>query len=642
MTTGFQGATVVSFESRHAEIMAQSIARYGGRSLPAPSMQEVPLAKQPEALAFSEQLFAGQMDVLICLTGVGTRWLLETLAAQHPRERIVEALTRVTVVARGPKPVRVLNEYRIPIAIAVPEPNTWAELLAALDESERGLPLEGKVVAVQEYGIANEQLLDGLKRRGAKVMQVPIYRWALPDDARPLRAALHDLIAGQVQFALFTNAVQIRHVLRVAAEQGIESALRQAMRGVVTVSVGPMTTEALLACGFPVDFEPSHSKMGVLVSETAAQAQRLLQEKAAPLARRIAADTARAAVDPSARREALLLKACRREPTSVTPVWIMRQAGRYLPEYRALRNRVPFLELCKRPELVAEVTIMAVERLRVDAAIIFSDLLLIVEPLGCALEYGSEEGPVVSGAEGPGLDVDRLKEIEPAESLAYVFDAVRLTRAHLDQAIPLIGFSGAPFTLASYLIEGGSSRTFAQTKRFMYADPGAWHALMGKLTRGLIKYLNGQIAAGADALQLFDSWVGCLSPADYRTFALPHTQSLIRGLTAGTPVIHFGTGTTAFLRECREAGGDVIGIDWRVELDRAWEQLGYDVGIQGNLDPAVLLGPREAIREHVQRILAQAAEHPGHIFNLGHGILPNTPVDNAIALVDFVHELSRR
>jgi uroporphyrinogen decarboxylase len=226
--------------------------------------------------------------------------------------------------------------------------------------------------------------------------------------------------------------------------------------------------------------------------------------------------------------------------------------------------------------------------------------------------------------------------------LSFVFEAVRLIRQSLDPNIPLIGFAGAPFTLASYLIEGGTSKTFLKTKRLMLTDAGAWHALMEKLSRGLIKYLNGQIEAGADLVQLFDSWVGCLSPEDYRQFVLPHSRAVIRGLTPGVPVIHFGTGTAAFLRQMRDAGGDVIGVDFRIALDQAWKAIGYDVGIQGNLDPAVLCASRDVIRARVKQILEQAGGRSGHIFNLGHGVLPQTPVEHVIGLIEDVHELGRR
>jgi uroporphyrinogen decarboxylase len=331
------------------------------------------------------------------------------------------------------------------------------------------------------------------------------------------------------------------------------------------------------------------------------------------------------------------LAACRREPVPYTPVWLMRQAGRYMPEYRAVRARLGFLELCKRPEAAAEVTITAVEVLGVDAAIVFADILLVLEPLGARLEFAAGDGPVIHNPVATPADVDRLTPVAPG-ALDYVADAVRLARAGL--RVPLIGFAGAPFTLASYLIEGGGSRSFLRTKRFMRADEGAWHALMERLATAIRDYLNLQIAAGADAVQLFDSWVGALAPDDYRRFVLPHMRALIAGITPGVPVIHFGTDTAGLLECQRAAGGDVIGLDWRVDLDAAWARVGHDVAVQGNLDPTALLASLPEIRRRVEAILGQAAGRPGHVFNLGHGILPDTPVAHAKALVEMVHELS--
>ena len=336
-----------------------------------------------------------------------------------------------------------------------------------------------------------------------------------------------------------------------------------------------------------------------------------------------------------------LLRACRREPTPYTPVWLMRQAGRYMPEYRQIRARVPFLELCKTPDLAAEVTVTAVERLGVDAAIIFADILLILEPMGMQLEFSAGDGPVLHNPIRTLADVERLRDVEPEESLPFVLQAVTTARAQLKPHIPLIGFAGAPFTLASYMIEGGGSRDYVRTKTLMYTQPEAWHALMACLSRNLVRYLNSQIAAGAQVVQLFDSWVGTLSPTDYSTFVLPHSRAVLANLTPGVPAIHFGTGTSALLELMREAGGDVIGVDFRVELDQAWQRLG-EVGIQGNLDPAVLYAERDYVRQRVQRILQQAGGRAGHIFNLGHGILPTTPVDNVLALIDAVHEYSAR
>ena len=331
------------------------------------------------------------------------------------------------------------------------------------------------------------------------------------------------------------------------------------------------------------------------------------------------------------------MRACRREPVPYTPIWLMRQAGRYMPEYRAVRSKTNFLELCKTPSLAAEVTVTAAERLGVDAAIIFADILLILEPMGIELEFAHGEGPVIHNPVRQASDVDRLRQLEDVSALDFVNEAIRQTRRALKPDIPLIGFSGAPFTLASYLTEGGGSKNYVHTKRLMYNDSGAWHAMMSLIAASLVKYLNAQIDAGAQAVQLFDSWVGCLSPDDYREFVLPHTRAVIQGVSPGVPVIHFGTGTATLLELMREAGGDVIGLDWRVRLDEGWQRVGHDVAIMGNLDPVALFAEREVLLAQARRVLDQAEGRPGHIFNLGHGILPETPVENVIALVEFVH-----
>jgi uroporphyrinogen decarboxylase len=313
-----------------------------------------------------------------------------------------------------------------------------------------------------------------------------------------------------------------------------------------------------------------------------------------------------------------------------------------MKEYRDVRARMSFLELCKTPSLAAEVTITAAERLGVDAAIIFADILLIVEPMGLELEFSKGEGPIIHNPVRSALDVGRLHEVESVDSLEFVFEAIRQTRQGLRADLPLIGFSGAPFTLASYIVEGGASKNYVHTKTLMYNDSGAWHAMMSLISRALVQYLNAQIDAGAQAVQLFDSWVGALSPDDYRQYVLPHTRDVIQSIKPGTPVIHFGTGTATLLELMREAGGDVIGLDWRVRLDEGWKRVGHDIAIMGNLDPVALFARPEHLHVAAREILEQAGGRPGHIFNLGHGILPETPVENVIALVEAVHEMSGR
>ena len=338
--------------------------------------------------------------------------------------------------------------------------------------------------------------------------------------------------------------------------------------------------------------------------------------------------------------DSLLLRAARREPVERTPVWLMRQAGRYQPEYRALRRTVTFLELCRNPALCAEVMLRTVEQLGVDAAILFSDLLLILEPMGLGLEFTAGEGPALDRPIRTPGDVDRLVELDDLGPLDYVFEAVRQTRAGLDPSLPLIGFAGAPFTLAAYAIEGGGSRDYRHAKSLMYADAGAWDALMGRLARAVARYLLAQIEAGAQAVQLFDSWVGCLGPDDYRRYVLPHSAAVLAAMPPDVPVIHFATGNPALVPLLGEALGDraagVVGVDWRVRLDDAWAAVGPHRAVQGNLDPVLLLTDPATIRRHALAILDQAGGRPGHIFNLGHGVLPDTPVENVQALIAAV------
>ena len=334
------------------------------------------------------------------------------------------------------------------------------------------------------------------------------------------------------------------------------------------------------------------------------------------------------------------LKACRRESVPYTPIWLMRQAGRYMKEYMDIRKKYSFLEMCKTPELACEITLQPVEKLNVDAAIIFADILLPLPGMGVSLEFAKNEGPVIKNPVRSEADIEKIRIIEPKEDVPYLLDSIRMVKRELNGKIPLIGFSGAPFTLASYIIEGGSSKNYIHTKALMWKEPLLWKELMEKVSEVIIRYLNSQIDAGADCLQIFDSWVGCLGPDDYRSFALPYTKKVIDGIKKDVPIINFSTNTGAYIPLVKEAGGDVIGVDWRIRLDEAWERVGYDTSIQGNLDPVVLFGPLSGIKNRAKEIIDMAGGRPGHIFNLGHGIIVDTPVENVKALVDFVHELS--
>ena len=336
------------------------------------------------------------------------------------------------------------------------------------------------------------------------------------------------------------------------------------------------------------------------------------------------------------------LKACRREPVDRTPVWFMRQAGRYMKEYQRIRAKHSILEVCKTPELAAEVTLQPVERFALDAAIIFADILLVLEPMGLELTFHEQKGPVILNPVRDQDDIARLRRVE-GDAFRFSFDAVRMAKTMLDGRVPLIGFAGAPFTLASYAIEGGSSRNYVTTKQLMFSRPDQWHALLEKFSDGITVYLQNQIRAGAQAIQLFDSWVGCLSPGDYQEYVLPHVTSLVARLKPeGVPIIYFGTGTSTLLPLMRSVGSDVLGLDWRVELDEAWARVGFDVAVQGNLDPVTLFAPLPELERRVTDILERAGNRAGHIFNLGHGILPQTPVEHVEAAIEFVHAYHHR
>ena len=334
------------------------------------------------------------------------------------------------------------------------------------------------------------------------------------------------------------------------------------------------------------------------------------------------------------------LRACRREPVDTTPVWFMRQAGRYMPEYRAIREKYTLIEICQHPEIAAEVTLQPVRALGVDAAILFADILLPVIPLGLGLEFAKGEGPVIGSPVRTLDDVRAMNPFNPEADLGYVMEAIRILRGELKD-IPLISFCGAPFTVASYIIEGGSSREFLKTKTMMYSAPEVFHALMENLSSVLADYIVAQIRAGAQAVQIFDSWVGALSPSDYEMFVLPYSQKVLKAAEAmNVPVIHFGTNTTTLLPAMKTAGGTVLGLDWRIPLDDGWDLIGHDVAVQGNLDPALLFAPLPELKKRAHDVLRRADGRPGHIFNLGHGILQNTLVDNVKAVVDLVHEYS--
>ncbi len=341
--------------------------------------------------------------------------------------------------------------------------------------------------------------------------------------------------------------------------------------------------------------------------------------------------------------EPRFLRACRRQEVDCTPVWLMRQAGRYMQEYRDLRSRYGMLEICKNPELATQVTMQPINRFDLDAAIIFADILLPLEGMGVDFSFAPDHGPRIHQPIADRQDIDRIRICDPQEDLGYVLEAIRLVRSELPEKIALIGFAGAPFTLASYMIEGGHSRNYISTKRLMYSEPQAWNALMSKVADSTASYLLAQVQAGAQTLQLFDSWVGALSPEDYRQYVMPYIQEIFSQLKpCGVPLIYFGTGTATLLPSMIETGASVLGVDWRVPIRDAFQLVGEELALQGNLDPVALFAPLDVIEPKIDSILQQAQGRRGHIFNLGHGILPGTPVDHVQAVIDWVHEKSGR
>lgn len=631
-TADFAGLHVASLESRRADDMARMIEKHHGIPHASPSMREVPLEPNRAAIDFAYRVITGDIGLVVLTTGVGFRHLLRAIERHVELQRFLDALSDITTASRGPKVTAAMREVGLNPTHRAPEPNTWRELLQTLDLH---VSLANQTVGLQEYGMTNASLVAGLEARGATVVPLRVYGWELPEDVAPLEANVRALAAGERDVLLLTSAHQVVNMLRIADSLGLAEALRDGLRKTVVASIGPTTSEMLYDSELPVDLEPDHPKMGHLVLAAARRAPALLKQKRGSVEIVDSRPHPAADVPLHPSYDSLFLKACRGEPTERTPIWLMRQAGRYMQEYRSVRSQTTFLDLCKNPQLCSEVMCTAVDRLGVDAAIIFSDLLPILEPLGFDLEFVRGDGPVIHNPLRDG-DVERVRELEDPDALDFVYETVRQTRADLPEEIPLIGFSGSPFTLASYAIEGGGSRQYVHTKQLMYADSSAWDALMGKLTRAIIAYLNRQIQAGAQCVQLFDSWAGCLDAADYRRYIQPHMHQILAGVTAGVPVINFATGNPELLPLLKGDHRTVVGVDWRIDLAEAWSRIGHERPVQGNLDPAVLLGPPELIRERADAVLAAADGRPGHIFNLGHGVLQQTPVENVIALIEHV------
>ena len=595
--------------------------------------------KDPELKNFVNQLITGEVDVVLFLTSDGLTRFMDRAIKSIDRVRLANSLNDIRTVAVGTLVDQNLRSHDIVPTMSVPDDVDWRELLVTLDQE---CPVTNMAVGLEVTANVHE-LVAGLEARGANVLQLDAHAFQRTDPTAAEQDILDAIEDGQLGTLLFPNPVCAARFAALISLRDLPS-LKRNTEQLVVMALGAETQQILCDRGIACDVMLSQSQLRAEIqnansASAAMSAIGIGKERVKPRP----SNTNSASQDQSAAwYNSPFMKAVRREPVDVTPIWMMRQAGRYMQEYRDVRSNVSFLDLCKNPQLCSEVMCTAVARLGVDAAIIFSDLLPILEPMGCELEYVKGDGPVIHNPIMQPSDVDRIVPLDSNEQLDFVMETVRLTRSELPADMPLIGFAGAPFTLASYMIEGKSNRTFARTKQIMFGDPEAWDVLMSKLVQSIIIYLKGQIEAGAQCVQLFDSWAGCLSTSDYRSHVLPHVNQVIDAIAPLAPVINFATGNPALLPELAAGQAQVVGIDWRVDLDNAWEIVGHDRAVQGNLDPTVLLTDLEQIRSHAERVLKHADNRNGHIFNLGHGILPTTPVGNAIALVEIVHELSAR
>lgn len=648
MKYSFNNVKVASLESRRSREIEELIQYYGGKPVTAESVREVPSVSDKDIHSLIDNLDKKNIDALVFMTAYGTKILLDAVEQKIGKKKTINLLNRTNIIGRGIKSRSALRNYGIKILNTKPVPNTWQDITQLL--SSRNM-LANKTIALQQQSRKNKRLANALKTGGAEVLSIPVYRSMLPEDTENLQKLIEQISANNIDVCLFTNSQQIKNINTFAKKAGTLKKMLDGFKKVVVTSVGHSTTTSLLENGLTVDYEPENPRMGNLVRETARRFQYLIHKKKTAFKNSVNTNNwKRTEMDwgissdkerKSITRKSAFIKTCMKESTSYKPVWIMRQAGRFSRHYRQIRSKYTFQQLCKTPEIASEVTLMAVDQLGVDAAIIFSDILLILEPLGIRLSYSRTDGPRIENMFRTKSSLDRLNEFDEKE-LNYVYRAIKLTRKALNPEIPLIGFAGAPFTLASYAIEGGASRNYENTKGIMYRDSELWNEIMRVLTHATVKYLNRQIDSGADAVQIFDSWIGCLSPFDYEKYVLPHMTYLFENINKTVPSIHFGTGTSTLLKLMKQAGGDVMGLDWRVDIKKAWKEIGYDSAIQGNLDPVVLFSTPSEIKKRVQLMLSKTRGRNGHIFNLGHGVLPGTPPDNVLHLIDAVHEYSSK
>lgn len=647
MKHSFNGLNIASFESRRAREIERLIEYHQGNAHVAKAVVESPSKSSKEVEELCVRLKNKQIDILVVLTGIGTKLLIENLEKRLGTKPAKKLLGNLTIIGRGIKSRSVLRNYGLTPLYSKPVPNSLDDITNLLRDKDL---LKGKSIAVQEYSKKSIAFLNSLKKGGAKVLSIPVYKSGLPEDTENLKRLIDSILKSTIDICLFTSSQQVVNAFIFAKKLQKTDELIRSFRNIAIGSIGTNTSKALSAHGIKADYEPENMRMGNLVREMARRSEYLLQKKRTSARNKVdtntwnRADTNWGRMSEKKRKaittDSAFMKACRREKAEHTPIWIMRQAGRFSRHYRAIRAGQTFLELCKSPQTASEVTLMAVDQLGVDAAIIFSDILLILEPLGINITYTKSDGPRILNPLRTKKNIERINKFNP-DDMGFMYESLNITRKALNPAIPLIGFAGAPFTIASYAIEGGSSRNFELTKGLMYKDPDLWNSIMTILSNATADYLNRQAKEGADVVQVFDSWIGCLSPQDYKDYVLPHMKNLFDKIDKSVPAIHFGTGTATLLKMMKEAGGTVIGFDWRVDIEKAWKEIGYNNAVQGNLDPIVLFSTPSIIRKRVKELLKKVKRRKGHIFNLGHGVLPGTPPDNVLALIDAVHEYSQ-
>ncbi len=613
---------------------------------------ELNLAIRPsrEHADFANRVLTGDIDTVVFVTGAGARALIESALQTAPRQRFLDGLADIRTVSGSAAATEVLQGFEIQPTVEVVEKLAksgngddpaelamWRQILIAVDRQGSSV---NQNIALEKTA-DQSSLISGLESRGARLTLLAPFMIGVPSEASAAVDLFERIDVGEYHGVIFSDAATTARFVNLAKQFGRVRLTSHLLDDHLVICQNVDAAEILQDHGFMPDYVLNAVAPVAVVAEIGDNLGSIQKQK--HLIRINMSGPATSPADPQAPwYNNPFMKACRGEPTDVTPIWMMRQAGRYMQEYRDVRSKISFLDLCANPQLCSEVMCTAVNRLGVDAAIIFSDLLPILVPMGSDLEFVKGDGPVIHNPVRTSADIDRIKVLESNEPLQFVMDTVRQTRNDLPADMPLIGFSGAPFTLASYMIEGGSSRNYHNTKKIMYGDPAAWQVIMQKLTDSISLYVAGQVEAGAQCIQLFDSWAGCLSYEDYKKYVHPYVKSIIASVPSSVPVINFATGNPALLPLLADTAASVVGIDWRVRLDVAWETVGHDRAVQGNLDPTVLLTDPKEIRRQAQIVLDQAGGRPGHIFNLGHGILPMTPVDNAIALVDAVHELSSR